>query len=214
MTHSLMAEQTPNQTEPTRRERFPRREYYRGDADAPAQYHVLRCTNSHGHQAPLGMHDRRHGCGTHFVNYTAKHWGHSAVRWQSTCPSCGRKQQRNRGHILSTHDDREKAMKDAEWHNGQAHQATLKARINRIYVADGYFSWELWEEYIGVFHSEWTDEELKQMAEYAHEMVEATAEDFAPHLEEYHAFFATKEALKDEIEAAGGSEAWLAEVME
>jgi hypothetical protein len=106
-----------------------RNEYYRGDADCPAQYHVFRCTHSHTHHAPKGMYDRRKGCLKHYVNYTAKHWGHRGTAWQSTCPQCGRKPQRNKGMILATYDTREEAQRMAQFLDDQVNAEKLDRQM-------------------------------------------------------------------------------------
>lgn len=138
-----------------------RNEYYRGDLDCPPQYLVLQCTNSHTHHAPRGRHDARRGCGQHFVNYTAKHWGHKAD-WQSTCPNCGRKQRRNRGHVRpeSVFDTRAEAWVTANRTNDRRAARQALVRI----VADHRAGEPLSREYLHVLYwhywcgPEWNEE--------------------------------------------------------
>jgi len=179
---------------PTRKERFPRREYYRGDVDQPAQYHVLQCSNSHGHHAPLGMYDRRKGCGRYFINYTAKHWGTNAVRWQSNCPSCGRRQQRSRAHIHATFDTRKEAASLEAHLNDQIQQDKMAAQIKRQWDDEGTINWSDWEQYIyylwhGLWDGGFAPHEWLREASYIHEMLDCTPEDVEPELARYRAYW-------------------------
>jgi hypothetical protein len=146
-TQLLMEPPTIETQQPARQIRT-RNEYYRGDLDCPPQYLVLQCTNSHTHHAPRGRHDARRGCGRHFVNYTAKHWGHKAD-WQSTCPNCGRKQRRNRGHVRPelVFDTRAEAWQAANRTNGfrAASQAVRKM------ISDHHAGKPLNPEYVRVW---------------------------------------------------------------
>ena len=186
-----MAKTDDHDKEPTRKERFPRRDYYRGDVDQPAQYHVLQCSNSHGHQAPLGMHDRRKGCGIYFINFTAKHWGTSAVRWQSNCPDCGRKQQRNRAHILATFDTRPEAGMLVTSLNNRAKAEKLATQIRKRFDVDSTIHWPHWEEYaqylfngVAMAPDEWLRE-----ASHIHEMLDCPPEEVEPELARYRALW-------------------------
>ena len=179
-THLLMEPPTIETQQPARQIRT-RNEYYRGDLDCPPQYLVLQCTNSHTHHAPRGRHDARRGCGKHFVNYTAKHWGHKAD-WQSTCPNCGRKQRRNRGHVRPelVFDSRDEAWQAANRLNDRraAHQASsrlvadhrreapIDMELVRIVVWDQW-GWQMPDEFDkqfrlcvedGNFDSDWIEE--------------------------------------------------------
>ena len=133
------------------------------------------------------MHDRRHGCATHFVNYTAKHWGHSAVRWQSTCPSCGRKQQRNTGHIISTHDTKAQAAAVANHLNCKAQAEKHKARLTTEWHTSGRFDWDEWEQWCFMLHDGDLDaEDYIMSAFYGWQQIEGLTEEmFLPFLEEY-----------------------------
>lgn len=149
---------TANQPIPTIRTR---NEYYRGDVDCPAEYLILECTHSHSHHAPRGRHDARKGCGTFFVNYTAKHWGQKAD-WQSTCPVCGRKQRRNKGHVKDKESTKENAYWNARNKNHWRTLCKLEARYLGTIRSTGKLKLVEYEEYIRCLHNEHEIETIQE----------------------------------------------------
>tara|TARA_B100001093_G_C26731481_1_gene972464 strand:+ start:498 stop:1070 length:573 start_codon:yes stop_codon:yes gene_type:complete len=171
-----MAQTQTHQPDDNERTTRTRRPYYRGDVDCPAQYHVLRCTNSHTHHAPNGRYDARKGCGQYFVNFTAKHWGHKAD-WQSTCPTCGRKQRRHRGHIIQSFETKDGAWRLANWLTASKNMDRLRIRMMIEYRETEQLPMALYDEYHTLLHNhdgDLLEHELKELldAEYKPERIE------------------------------------------